>query len=210
MPNWITNRIRVNPSHFAEVKEILLDDEGNVDFNRLIPMPPWMDNLNISTMERENPRKWFEWSRAHWGTKWNANHTIVEDELCEVAFDTAWQHPEPIIEELSRLLPHVTFAVIYADEDTGNLNHDAYYMRERVKVQSPAMLVDFDRPTGLTAAWVANWNCLVVWDEPLEYSEVFPASENDSREYDPFDILPGFAHLIGGEPTFDPFWLDAN
>ncbi|MFS0364335.1 hypothetical protein ACL1A2_14930, partial [Corynebacterium striatum] len=72
MPNWITNRIRVNPSHFAEVKEILLDDAGEVDFNRLIPMPPWMDTLSISMMERENPRKWFEWSRAHWGTKWNA------------------------------------------------------------------------------------------------------------------------------------------
>lgn len=30
MPNWITNRIRVNPSHFAEVKEILLDDAGRL------------------------------------------------------------------------------------------------------------------------------------------------------------------------------------
>ncbi|MCG7247483.1 hypothetical protein MHK03_06030 [Corynebacterium simulans] len=204
MPNWITNRIRVNPAHFAEVKEILLDDEGEVDFNRLIPMPPWMDTLSISMMERENPRKWFEWSRAHWGTKWSAKHTVIKDELCEIAFDTAWQHPEPVIEELSRLLPHVNFAVIYAEEDLGYGQRGAYYIRNLEKVPSPAALMADD------GAWVANWDCLVMRGEPLEYSEDFPASENDSRDYDPFDILPGFAHLIGDEPTFDPFWLDAN
>ncbi|WP_156393582.1 hypothetical protein [Nocardioides sp. Root140] len=52
---------------------------------------------------------WYEWNRAHWGTKWNAeSHSeCVESSLPAglVCFDTAWTPAGPIAAALSRLVP---------------------------------------------------------------------------------------------------------
>ena len=41
---------------------------------------------------------WYSWSVQHWGTKWNASDTMVEDVIDGVAisFNTAWCKPDPI------------------------------------------------------------------------------------------------------------------
>ena len=60
---------------------------------------------------------WYEWCIDKWGTKWNACEPIIGDNYLE--FDTAWSAPFPIIVELSRKFPELTFCHEWADEDLG-------------------------------------------------------------------------------------------
>ena len=60
---------------------------------------------------------WFEWSREHWGTKWNSYECEFDGSLLK--FETAWSHPVPVMQELFRRYPDVRFEVQYADEAVG-------------------------------------------------------------------------------------------
>lgn len=66
---------------------------------------------------------WYDWSNDHWGTKWNA-YGQPDDGFDEDArtfeFQTAWAHPDDLIQRLSSNLRGVTFEVRYADEDMGS------------------------------------------------------------------------------------------
>ena len=68
---------------------------------------------------------WYDWRCAKWGTKWNVCH--YRHQGGEVWFETAWSHPWPVLEALSRQFPDCVFAVSYADEDIGS-NAGAYDM----------------------------------------------------------------------------------
>ncbi|GGY87851.1 hypothetical protein [Shewanella fodinae] len=62
-----------------------------------------------------------EYARKAWGTKWNAYNQISEENSeTMVRFDTAWSHPYPVIEALSKKFPDEVISVKYADEDTGS------------------------------------------------------------------------------------------
>lgn len=61
---------------------------------------------------------WHSWNSDNWGTKWNAYDVSVNDN--EIKFDTAWSHPIPIIEHLSKKFPDIQFDIQYADEDIGS------------------------------------------------------------------------------------------
>lgn len=46
------------------------------------------------------------WCRNNWGTSWNVLDTgIIDDDT--IAFDSAWNNPEPIIKRLSQMYPDV-------------------------------------------------------------------------------------------------------
>lgn len=60
---------------------------------------------------------WYEWCVKHWGTKWNACECKIGDDYLE--FDTAWSAPFPVITELSRRFPDLSFHHEWADEDLG-------------------------------------------------------------------------------------------
>ena len=60
---------------------------------------------------------WYDWSRDHWGTKWNACDCYVTDS--EIEFSTAWSNVVGLIVELSIQHPDYEFYYEYADEDTG-------------------------------------------------------------------------------------------
>lgn len=83
-------------------------EEYYIDFNKIISTP---------TSEKEN---WFEWRLKNWGTKRNSISSYLnrlEDETVFIEFETAWSTPKPIIKELSRLYPTLSFHVDFADED---------------------------------------------------------------------------------------------
>ena len=64
---------------------------------------------------------WYHWCSSEWGTKWNACEAyLASDDI--IVFDTAWNHPEPIILELSKKFD-VQIKLLYADEDSGGGNH---------------------------------------------------------------------------------------
>lgn len=104
--------------------------ERFVDFDLLVPMPAAVKGTTVGSggFDSYDERGWYGWSLRHWGTKWNAYESEVSGDngdLAVVRFDTAWSHPVPIIEELSRRNPGVTIEVLYADEDMGS-NCGAY------------------------------------------------------------------------------------
>jgi len=62
---------------------------------------------------------WYDWSIAHWGTKWNA--TLTKEELCasggyRFKFETAWAFPEPIFRKLEEMYPDLVFSCASFDE----------------------------------------------------------------------------------------------
>lgn len=125
MPNWVRNHVKFGTDKV--IKDCITNKRGvsEFDFDKVIPMPDVLnedDGLDKMTMEerllflRENRNcdNWYDWCVEFWGTKWNANETIVLNDK-EVWFDTAWSMPEPIFEEISRKY-HTTVKVAYADE----------------------------------------------------------------------------------------------
>lgn len=116
MPNWVTTELHA-PSH---VLDAMMRD-GHVDFNLIVPMPETVYRGNLGSKEEaEYPGElnWYGWSKAYWGTKWNANETERPEPMM-LRFETAWSHPEPVIKALSERFSNVPIFVAYADEDIG-------------------------------------------------------------------------------------------
>lgn len=63
---------------------------------------------------------WYQWRLGHWGTKWNAHDIIPMPNGNAIQFCTAWSHPGPVIEALSKKYPDSVFEIKYADEDIGS------------------------------------------------------------------------------------------
>lgn len=76
---------------------------------------------------------WYEWKIQNWGTKWNAYDVVIGEYPSDgITFQTAWHHPEIIIDALSRHFPEYTFSIMYADEDIG-CNCGAYIIKNGCK-----------------------------------------------------------------------------
>lgn len=121
MPNYVTTIIRCTEN----LKDKILNKDGFVDFNILIPMPPHSDtffaegNLGEEERSKYGRNNWYDWSIDHWGVKWNAcnQHIWQEDGFCLIQFDTAWCVPHVWLDTLAK---QGDFVAIYADEDVGN------------------------------------------------------------------------------------------
>lgn len=129
MPNHVTTEIR--GSHRA--LSSLLNDAGQVDFRHLIPEPENLERDGCSGQHAPGVVCWYEWNVANWGTKWNAYDSEVT--VGVVKFDTAWSHPIPVIDALSKVHPDETFEVKFADEDLGQ-NLGEYKVRNGALVES--------------------------------------------------------------------------
>lgn len=191
MPNWVMNK--VSCTNMSKLTELLINEEGNVDFNKITPRPKDLDieagYCDYSNIESEglhsekdvcelviiegfkecynekitqekfvgkimknelvvkaihklknfpetsvsyvrnyiagyfNSKRygsvnWYDWDLENWGTKWNANETVIDSVVIE--FQTAWSIPLPIYVKLSKQLPDEVIEVIYADEDIGS------------------------------------------------------------------------------------------
>jgi len=75
---------------------------------------------------------WYEWRvnttvngncHGHWGTKWNASCCAClndpTDMRAVIAFSTAWSPPQPVIIELSKTFPTLTFTLKYWERGCG-------------------------------------------------------------------------------------------
>jgi hypothetical protein len=60
---------------------------------------------------------WYDWSRANWGTKWNAYCQNFLDNT--FIFETAWNGISDLIQRLSEKFPEIEINYKYSDEDTG-------------------------------------------------------------------------------------------
>lgn len=101
---------------------------GTIDFEKIIPMPKNIYRGSLGPEERQKygNNNWYDWSVAHWGTKWNAynayGHEILPvDDIDEnddyvMTFETAWCAPHPAIKTLSEMYPEIEFEHLYFDE----------------------------------------------------------------------------------------------
>ena len=85
---------------------------------------------------------WYEWSIRNWGTKWNAcgydDGTDYGTNCKALWFETAWDAPVPVIEELARRFPELEFTHKWADEDIGhNCGMQEYAAGERTEEYFP-------------------------------------------------------------------------
>ncbi len=115
--------------------------EKIVDFNMVIPQPANIETGGCSMRHDPGVICWREWSISNWGTKWNAYQTEIEhraDGTSQLRFQTAWSHPDPVIEKLSKKFPETVIEVSYADEDFGfNLGKYSIKNDERTDSNAP-------------------------------------------------------------------------
>lgn len=71
----------------------------------------------LRALKEEDCMNWNDWSRANWGTKWNA-YEIRRDENY-VEFQTAWNAPLPVYEALSKKYPEEKIKFEWACEFMG-------------------------------------------------------------------------------------------
>lgn len=125
MPNHITNVVTAPRA----VLEALLNDKGEVDFERVVPRPANIETggcphygdglLPDGTDPKTGLVCWYWWASNAWGTKWNAYESEVNLDAGWVKFQTAWSTPGPVMDALSLQHPGAAIRVEYADEDYG-------------------------------------------------------------------------------------------
>jgi hypothetical protein len=127
MPNWSYNTLTASD----EVLKQIVNEEGEIDFNTVIPMPkelegsvsPSRDNTeeekdaSKKLVEKYGCNNWYDWNITNWGTKWNG----VSDEPYEegegfISFRTAWAYPSAFIDSLSSKFPNEEFTVEWEEE----------------------------------------------------------------------------------------------
>ena len=122
MPNWVINHINIkcNKTVFEQIKQFVAGDNGDFDFEKIIPMPNSVFRGDLGREEEERypgELNWYDWSIKYWGTKWNCNNAYYGDSY--FVFETAWSAPDPVIAKLAEKFPKVKITHRYADEDIG-------------------------------------------------------------------------------------------
>ena len=114
MPNNIYQKLSISDwsdrpeGEFKKAVGKLLNEDGLLDFRKIIPQP---ENLFQESISDEKKREldaqgipnWYDWNIDNWGTKWNAydvNVQRMDDNRFDVTFQTAWGIPEPIMEKI--------------------------------------------------------------------------------------------------------------
>ena len=138
------------------------------DFNKVIPMPENSDTFlakgGIGAAEKEKfgENNWYDWSIAHWGTKWNSCDAFISEEgdgFVEYGFNTAWAPPEPIVPALAEKFG-VNVILDYYDAD------DFPTMAGEISMQDGDLLTDTGNGD---VAWIAD---VFGEDVPEEYGYV--------------------------------------
>lgn len=133
MPNHVTNIVTIRATNVDEILESLKGEDSEFDFNTVVPCPE---------SEGDN---WYNWNCNNWGTKWNSYGVEFHGDDT-VSFDTAWSHPQPVMEALSAKFPDATFEVKFADEDIGHNAAHCQYEDGVLNIieQSSSQSADYD------------------------------------------------------------------
>ena len=82
-----------------------------------------LTDLELSMLEREHgATDWYDWSIAHWGTKWDADATVRWTKAptdVRLVFDTAWAPPAVWVKYVSARFPRLSFRLAYAEQGAG-------------------------------------------------------------------------------------------
>lgn len=108
--SWIKSQNITNISELYKYikKNVYQEDLGKKAFNNIL---------------QYGCKDWYEWNCKNWGTKWNSSDSSSYTDFNgrgNISFQTAWSTPYPVIVELSKKYPTLSFIVKYADEDIGS------------------------------------------------------------------------------------------
>lgn len=108
MPNWCECMLTIKgkTEELEKIKEFAKDGKRVLSFNKFIPYP---DRFRIETGG-------YAWCVQNWGTKWDlSDDTIIvqTDKILSYQFDTAWSPPIPVVMEMSRQFPLLSFTLTY-------------------------------------------------------------------------------------------------
>ena len=159
MPNWFYFTLDVSGKE-KDVQEFVQNVRGtekfktegsDFDFNHFIPQPDDIFRGDLGDKEEAYCKEsgipnWYDWNCMHWGTKWNASVDNQEGEGTNYhtySLSTAWAFPSPVINEMIKKYPHLSFEIqgeeetescgVYIKHDNGNtqwLEEDAIYIDE--------------------------------------------------------------------------------
>lgn len=149
MPNWCQNNLRVygdseQLSEFKRKALTLRTDDGftttELTFELLYPTPEELIkrasparqedgeseeqfSTRIKRLKEEyGASDWYEWRIENWGTKWDADETLIlEDSVDELylCFNTAWAPPTEWLKKVSLKFPNLNFVMDYMEEGQG-------------------------------------------------------------------------------------------
>lgn len=102
MPNHVLNELifrNLSPEKEAAIISDVINSDGNVDFEILVPPPlnMWWGSVG-SKHEQAFRNTKMDWARENWGTKWNAyacREVNMASGSVTIAFETAWSPPYP-------------------------------------------------------------------------------------------------------------------
>lgn len=107
----INNYIREeNITDEKEIKKIIDDPHWNDESDKFefidIEKHDFVDKYDyVSPDTEQKVVGWYDWNNKNWGTKWNAlepNDVELQDNELTILFNTAWNPPVPVMEELIR------------------------------------------------------------------------------------------------------------
>lgn len=89
-----------------------------------------LDTLQLSqdTLSKYGCDNWYDWRCKYWGCKWDANPLCedpIEEDVCELEFETPWSPPEGIIRILAEKFPNEDWKW-HADEESCAFSVDYY------------------------------------------------------------------------------------
>jgi len=134
MTNWVSQRMFIaGPAYemqrFTEncIRAQRDDTETSLDFEGIVPMPDVIARtMDDRSREAELQARlatgydsWYEWSLAHWGTKWNTSNfaeLFRDSERLDCFFSTAWSYPAPLLNALALQYPSLTIQVFAIEE----------------------------------------------------------------------------------------------
>ena len=108
----------------AQLKDDLNIKRELFTFESFIPMPNtvYRGDLNSKAREKYGKNNWYDWSREHWGTKWDAYDIRIEKQLTgkkpyvKVGFQTAWNSVPKVITKISEMFPELNIKYAFLDE----------------------------------------------------------------------------------------------
>lgn len=97
MPNHVINEIILHDIKLADTRQHLLNIEGRLSFEVLLPLPLnfWRGSVGVEH-EKAFPGTHLDEARKVWGTKWDAygEPSVIENDAGTVIqFQSAWNHP---------------------------------------------------------------------------------------------------------------------
>jgi hypothetical protein len=127
MPNWCSNRVHISGSAEDVASFMALirgesGDENTFSFQAILPCPSELHNYNAPQTDKDLAERfvkeygytdWYDWQVSNWGTKWETSDCYLDyadEESASWYFSTAWNPPQGIYDELSRLFPGLSIS----------------------------------------------------------------------------------------------------